>query len=433
MLTSLPPFLFVIVARTPSKKMRVRGRSSRQQPWWLFVIALSYVLILTFSSAAPNPPDGAISDDKDLYPPQNRITNVQQGRQWWISTASPRIARARSKLSSSMGAFLGRYSSEGPRLRKTEPRRGEVEIKPIYSLSPEESNLPSLPRYSELKDTSEVRKEHHQHMTQPQEKIAYLLNKEPDNEEDVQRLMDEKAVEAARVKVATDRALQQSNPELSAGVSGVPKAVSLSGVPSDLLASKSAKSIGQGAQSFVNAPPVHHAEHFGASKDIELRYPGEEVVIRGSPKRLFFFHPLLGYDDKGPFKPREELSREEKRVVDKILRKNKFSFSSFDRYNDRLGWSGDHLHIGRFPVPGHGVETIRVSSRKDFLRPWRKIPVVYRSKFSFGSLFGTPFSRLPSHFSSWLKDYHPDVYENLAKARLRKRAPVPPQNYMTAA
>lgn len=53
MLTSLPPLLFVIVARSPSKKMHVRGRSSRQQPWWLFVIALSYVLILTFSSAAP--------------------------------------------------------------------------------------------------------------------------------------------------------------------------------------------------------------------------------------------------------------------------------------------------------------------------------------------------------------------------------------------
>ncbi|SOV01448.1 uncharacterized protein UDID_17660 [Ustilago sp. UG-2017a] len=42
------------LSRSPSKKMRVRRRSSRQQPWWLFVIALSYVLILTFSSAAPN-------------------------------------------------------------------------------------------------------------------------------------------------------------------------------------------------------------------------------------------------------------------------------------------------------------------------------------------------------------------------------------------
>ncbi|KAJ1593785.1 hypothetical protein NDA11_002384 [Ustilago hordei] len=41
------------LSRSPSKKMHVRGRSSRQQPWWLFVIALSYVLILTFSSAAP--------------------------------------------------------------------------------------------------------------------------------------------------------------------------------------------------------------------------------------------------------------------------------------------------------------------------------------------------------------------------------------------
>ncbi|KAJ1036635.1 hypothetical protein NDA13_000166 [Ustilago tritici] len=53
MLTTLPPLLFVIVARSPSKKMHVRGPSSREQPWWLFVIALSYVLILTFSSAAP--------------------------------------------------------------------------------------------------------------------------------------------------------------------------------------------------------------------------------------------------------------------------------------------------------------------------------------------------------------------------------------------
>ncbi|SPC63668.1 uncharacterized protein UHOD_07017 [Ustilago sp. UG-2017b] len=42
------------LSRSPSKKMRVRRRSSRQQPWWLFVIALSYVLILTFSSAASN-------------------------------------------------------------------------------------------------------------------------------------------------------------------------------------------------------------------------------------------------------------------------------------------------------------------------------------------------------------------------------------------
>ncbi|KAJ1023414.1 hypothetical protein NDA18_004938 [Ustilago nuda] len=41
------------LSRSPSKKMHVRGRSSRQQPWWLFVIALSYVLVLTFSSAAP--------------------------------------------------------------------------------------------------------------------------------------------------------------------------------------------------------------------------------------------------------------------------------------------------------------------------------------------------------------------------------------------
>ncbi|SYW82725.1 uncharacterized protein UBRO2_04847 [Ustilago bromivora] len=55
--------------------MRVRGRSSRQQPWWLFVIALSYVLILTFSSAAPHPLAGATLEKEDLYPTPKSITN----------------------------------------------------------------------------------------------------------------------------------------------------------------------------------------------------------------------------------------------------------------------------------------------------------------------------------------------------------------------
>ncbi|KAJ1027914.1 hypothetical protein NDA13_003367 [Ustilago tritici] len=330
MLTSLPPFLFVIVARSPSKKMRVCGRSSRHQSWWLFVIAPSYVLILTFSSADPKPPGGAISDNKDPYPPQNRITNIQQGS-----------------------------------------------------------------------------------------------------------VMDEEAVEAARVKTATGRALQQSNPELSTGVSDVTKAVSSSGVPSprlnvDLLASKSAKSIGEGAQSFVNAPRVHHGEHFGASKDIVLRYPGEEVVVQGWPEKLFFFTPRTHLDDRGPFMIHSQLSAKQKKAVNQVLRRHKFRLAAKDVYLDRIDGKGEHM-FGRFDIPGHGVETLHVSSRRDFLPPWHKIPVVYRSKVSFGRIFGTPISRLPSHISSWLKDDHAEVYENLAKARLRKRAPVPPQNYMTAA
>ncbi|SAM60393.1 uncharacterized protein UBRO_20215 [Ustilago bromivora] len=240
-----------------------------------------------------------------------------------------------------MGAFLGRYSSEGRRLRKTEPKRGEVEIKSIYKLSPEELGQLSLPQNREPKDTLEVRNELNQHTTQ-------------------------------------------------------------------------------------------RGEHFGASKDIVLRYPGEEIVMRGWPVHHYFFTPRTRLDDPGPFMTYSHLSEKRKKAVDQVLRKHEFRLAAQGVYFDRKGWEGD-LFIGRFDTPGHGVETLRVSSRRDFLRPWRKTPVVYRSKVSFGRIFGTPISRLPSHISSWLKDDHPEVYENLAKARLRKRALIPPQNYMTAA
>ncbi|SOV07856.1 uncharacterized protein UDID_19599 [Ustilago sp. UG-2017a] len=470
MLTSLPPFLFVIVARSPSKKMRVRRRSSRQQPSWLFVIALSYVLILTFSSAAYSSQKPAEdvdlyssqkpAEDVDLYPPPKSIINhvspaeqtrlyrlrqsiarlrlsiVQQGRQWWTSSVSARIARARSKLSPSMGAFLGRYSSEGRRLRKTEPKRGEVEIKPIYKLSPEELEQLNLPQNGEPKDTPEVTMRLNGHMPYHQSEIHHLQPME--DIEEAQRFMDKERAEADLVKAATGGALQQSNPELRAGVSGVPKAFSFSGVPSsrwnaDSLASKSANSMREGAQGFVNAPRVHHGEHSGASerKDIVLRYPGEEIVMRGWPVKRYFFTLRTGLDDQGPFMTYSALSEKQKKAVDQVLRKHKSRLVSQGVYFNKLGWKGDDLYIGRFDIPGHGAETLRVSGRRDFLRPLRKIPVVYRSKVSFGSIFGsifgTPNSRLPSHISSWLKDEYPKVYEDLAKARLRKRAPVSPE------
>ncbi|SPC64674.1 uncharacterized protein UHOD_12100 [Ustilago sp. UG-2017b] len=338
MLTSLPPFLFVIVARSPSKKMRVRRRSSRQQPWWLFVIALSYVLILTFSSAA-QPPQNPANDvdlhlpqnpvnEEDLYPPPKSITNhvspaeqtrlsrlrqsiarlrlpiVQQGRQWWTSTVSARIARARSKLSPSMGAFLGRYSSEGRRLRKTKPKRGEVEIKPIYKLSSEELGQLKPPQNGEPKDAPEVRMGPSGYNTFRQERISRFL---PYGYiEESQELMNEDNLEAARVRAATGRALQQSNPELRAGVSGVPKAVSFSGVPSsrwnaDSLASKFANSMREGAQGFANVLRAHGSSH---------------------------------------------------------LRKR----------NPPQGWT-QHGTI-HYPGEGQGAETLGVSSRRDLLRPW---------------------------------------------------------------
>ncbi|SOV07861.1 uncharacterized protein UDID_19600 [Ustilago sp. UG-2017a] len=322
MLTSLPPFLFVIVARSPSKKMRVRRRSSRQQPSWLFVIALSYVLILTFSSAAYSSQKPAEdvdlyssqkpAEDVDLYPPPKSIINhvspaeqtrlyrlrqsiarlrlsiVQQGRQWWTSSVSARIARARSKLPPSMGAFLGRYSSEGRRLRKTEPKRGEVEIKPIYKLSPEELEQLNLPQNGEPKDTPEVKMRlngHNGHMSYSESAIYNLQLME--NMKEAQRLLDEEWAEADLVKAATGGALQQSNPELRAGVSGVPKAVSFSGVPSsrwnaDSLASKFANSMREGAQGFANVLRAHGSSHLrkrnppqGWTQHGTIHYPGE--------------------------------------------------------------------------------------------------------------------------------------------------------------
>ena len=185
----------------------------------------------------------------------------------------------------------------------------------------------------------------------------------------------------------------------------------------------------EGAQGFVNALRVHHGEHSGASEreDIVLRYPGEEIVMRGWPVRHYFFTLRTRLDDRGPFMTYSDLSEKQKKAVDQVLRKHKSRLTQQDVYYNKLGLKRDDLHIGRFNIPGQGAETLRVSGRRDFLRPLRKIPVVYRSKVSFGSIFGTPNSRLPSHISSWFKDEYPKVYEYMAKARLRKRAPVSPE------